>query len=60
MAISNKIIEIIRSSIDILCECKKEKDIQNILSAQLNCQTRHTIVSDKYPNVEIDLLYFHL
>lgn len=53
--ISQKILETIEASLDLLCACKEEKAVQNILGSQLDCQVRYTIYSDKYPNVEIDL-----
>ena len=55
MYISQKIVKTIKSSIDLLCACKREREVQNILGSQLDCQVRYTLYSDKYPNVEIDL-----
>ena len=54
--ISRKIIKTIDSSLDLLCACKRERTVQNILGNQLDCQVRYTLSSVKYPNVEIDLL----
>lgn len=51
-----KILETIKLSLDLICNCRGEKDIQNILAAQLKCEVRKTISSENYPNVEIDLL----
>ncbi|MBD3228329.1 MAG: hypothetical protein GF329_09090 [Candidatus Lokiarchaeota archaeon] len=50
-----KIIDIINSSVDLFCECKGEKQIQNILSRQLGWEVRRTLESEKYPKVEIDV-----
>ena len=49
-------IETIKSSIALICECRREKDVQNVLGSQLDCKIRYTLSSDNYPNVEIDLL----
>ncbi len=54
--ILKKIIGIINSSLNLLCECQRERDIQNILGSQLNCKVRQTLSSNIYPNVEIDVL----
>ncbi|MFQ6127085.1 MAG: hypothetical protein ACE5R6_21115 [Candidatus Heimdallarchaeota archaeon] len=56
MYISQKIVETIESSLDLLCACKEERAVQNILGNQLDCQVRYTLSSDTYPNVEVDLL----
>ena len=56
MEVPETIINVIKSSLNLLCECKREKDIQNILAAQLNCKPRYTLTSDDFPNVEVDLI----
>lgn len=40
---------------DILFETSREKHVQNILKAQLDCQKRHKISSKRYPDAEVDL-----
>ncbi len=52
----NRIVETIQSSIDLLCKCKKEKQIQDIVGAQLGFKVRQILSSPIYPNVEIDIL----
>jgi hypothetical protein len=49
------LMNIIQTSIDLICESKKEKIIQNILAAQLYCYTRKTLTSEKFPDIEVDL-----
>ncbi|MFQ6126378.1 MAG: hypothetical protein ACE5R6_17470 [Candidatus Heimdallarchaeota archaeon] len=56
MQISQKIVETVKSSLDLLCACKQESVVQNILGSQLDCHVRYTLDSDMYPKVEIDLL----
>jgi hypothetical protein len=52
----DKIVQLIRSSLDDLCQCEREKHIQDILGSRLNCSTRKTLSSAVYPDTEIDLL----
>lgn len=56
MEISRKIIDTVRSSLNLLCESEKEKDIQDVLGVQLGCKVRQTLSSPHFPNVEVDLL----
>ncbi|MBD3213488.1 MAG: hypothetical protein GF311_12845 [Candidatus Lokiarchaeota archaeon] len=51
-----KIIKIIYSSLEDLCECQREKHIQDILARRLKCKSRITITSERFPDIEIDLL----
>ena len=57
--IYEQILEIIKSSLDLLCNCQREKDIQNILATQLRCEVRKTLSSNLYPNVEIGQVFYH-
>lgn len=56
MQSSRKIIDRIRSSLNLLCDAKNEKEIQDLLGVQLDCKVRYTLSSPKYPDVEVDLL----
>jgi len=42
--------------INVLTECKNEREIQNVISWKLNCSPRQYISSEKYPSLEIDTL----
>ena len=50
-----KILKIIKESLPLISEIKNEKQIQNILSTQLNCSPRQTLTSSEYPNIEVDV-----
>jgi hypothetical protein len=52
----NEILETLKQSIWMICESEKEKDIQDILASQLNCNSRLTLSSPTFPDVEIDLI----
>jgi len=53
--ISEKIIKTIENSLNDLCNCNKEKYIQNILSSRLKCESRQVLTSSQFPNIEVDL-----
>lgn len=50
------IVRKIEDSIDLLCECEREKHLQDILAAQLKCEKRQTYSSSNYPDIEVDLM----
>jgi len=52
----SKILEIIENSIEIICESQKEKDIQDIMASQLECNSRQTLSSENFPDVEVDII----
>lgn len=52
----SKIIKIIKSSLKDLCDCEKEKHIQDLLALRLNCEKRRTLSSKHFPDIEIDLI----
>jgi len=54
--IFEKITNTINKSLDFLCECERERDIQDILAIQLDCKSRQKFSSSELPDVEIDLM----
>ena len=54
--ISTKIIvSKLNQIIELLCSAKKEKDVQDLISINLNCKKRKILSSEKYPDIEVDL-----
>ena len=54
--IFDRILQIIDNSIEIICESQKEKDIQDILASQLESNSRQTLSSEVFPDVEVDII----
>ncbi|MFO8017356.1 MAG: hypothetical protein R6U96_01870 [Promethearchaeia archaeon] len=51
-----QIISQLRIILDLICESERERDVQDLLAINLDCQKRKTLTSDPYPDVEVDLL----
>lgn len=52
----NIIFEIIKHSIEVICESQREKDVQDILASQLDSNSRQTLSSEDFPDVEVDII----
>lgn len=55
LTIQEKVINAVGSALKILCESRKEKDIQDILASRLNAKVRHPFTLSDFPEVEIDV-----
>ncbi|MGV9203671.1 MAG: hypothetical protein ACOC44_06550, partial [Promethearchaeia archaeon] len=51
-----QIISQLKLVLGLICESKREKDVQDLLAINLGCQKRKTLTSEIYPDVEVDLL----
>ncbi len=51
-----RITKIVKASLQDLCECEKERYIQDILATRLKAKARITLSSKDYPDIEIDIL----
>lgn len=53
------ILNKINDSIDIICECNRERHLQDILSIQLRCNSREKLSHIEFSDMEVDLLGKH-